>query len=81
MTNNKAESIKMLIDQITNRCIQNRESSIQQIDNEKKLILWIAGLAIGLEIFILNTIKWGSLDWSLSSCILFLDWHSCTIPF
>ena len=67
MKNNKFEAIEALINLATNICIQNRESEIQQIDNEKKLILWIAGLATGLEIFILSNIKWSSLSCFASS--------------
>ena len=63
MFNKITESIETLINQVTNRCIQNRESEIQQIDNEKKLLLWIAGLALGLELFIINNIKWEHLNW------------------
>lgn len=62
MKNTKLEAIETLINLVTNTCLQNKESEIQQIDNEKKLILWIAGLAIGLEIFTLNSIKWESLS-------------------
>ncbi len=62
MNKTQNESIEKLINLVTDTCIQNKESEIQQIETMKKLNLWIFGLATGLEIFTLSNNKWEYLN-------------------